>query len=152
MSEELIDPPAPPAPAPETPPAPAPEPAEPPEQPPVEPEPSEYITIRVGNTTITSLPPAPPAPQDRRITRLAFLNRFTDAEAIAFDLASMGATPQAAAMRRYMNKVNAAMYINLDLPETRAGVEALEAGGLLAAGRAAAILDGEIAEAERFKD
>ena len=49
-------------------------------------------------------PPAPePTTEPRHITRLAFLNRFTDAEAISIDLASIGATEQAAGLRRYMN-------------------------------------------------
>lgn len=95
-------------------------------------------------------PPAPePIAEPRHITRLAFLNRFTDAEAIAIDLASIGATVQAAGMRRYMSKVNAATFIDLASPDTRAGVQALEAGGLLAAGRAAEILDGAILDEER---
>ena len=38
---------------------------------------------------------------DFRITRLAFVDRFTDAEAVAIDLASIGATVQAASIRRY---------------------------------------------------
>lgn len=97
-------------------------------------------------------PPAPePAPASRRITRLAFLDRFTDEEAIAFDLGSIGATPQAAAMRRYMAKVNAAAYIDLDRPDTRAGVIALE-GTLLAEGRALEILDAEIQPSEAYRD
>ena len=93
--------------------------------------------------------PAPPALLPRHITQLAFLGRFTDGEAIAIDLASIGATPQAAAMRRYLNKVNAARYIDLDREDTRAGVETLEAAGLLASGRAAQILDAEIQPQER---
>lgn len=87
----------------------------------------------------------------RHITQLAFLSRFTDAEAIAIDLASQGATPQAAAMRRYQAKVNAATYIDLDRQDTRVGVQALEAGGLLAPGRAFAILDGAIVDHERWR-
>lgn len=95
-------------------------------------------------------PPAPePIAEPRHITRLAFLNRFTDAEAIAIDLASIGATVQAAGMRRYLSKVNAATFIDLAMPDTRAGVQALEAGGVLAAGRATEILDGAILDEER---
>ena len=90
-------------------------------------------------------------PDARRITRLAFLNRFTDAEAIGIDLASQGATIPAASMRRYMQKVNAATYIDLQRPDTRAGVQALEAAGLLAAGRAAVILDTEPTEEELYR-
>lgn len=95
-------------------------------------------------------PPAPePTTEPRHITRLAFLNRFTDDEAISIDLASIGATVQAAGLRRYMNKVNAATFIDLAGPDTRAGVQALEAGGVLAAGRAAEILDIDILDEER---
>lgn len=86
-----------------------------------------------------------PAPDYGRIvTRLAFLNRFTDAEAIAIDLASIGATVQAATLRRAQAKINAAEEIQLDNAETRAGVQALETAGLIAAGRATAILDSAV--------
>lgn len=86
-----------------------------------------------------------------RISRLAFLSRFTDAEAIAIDLASQGATVPAASMRRYMQKVNAAGFIDLNRADTRAGVSALESAGLLAAGRAAQILDTPPTEQEVFR-
>lgn len=94
---------------------------------------------------------AEPAPVDapRHITRLAFLQRFLDAEAVAIDLASVGNTAQAAGMRRYMQLVNAATYIDLDRPDTRAGVIALESAGLLQQGRATAILDAPLAASER---
>ena len=92
---------------------------------------------------------APPAP--RCITRLAFLSRFSDAEAVAIDLASIGATPQAAGMRRYISKVNAATYIDLDRADTRAGVQALEASGVLAAGRALQILDAPVQPEEGWR-
>jgi len=82
-----------------------------------------------------------PPPPKAHITQLAFLNRFTDAEAIAIDLASIGATVPAASIRRYLNKANAARYIDLSLAETRAGVHSLETFGLIGAGRAAVILD-----------
>ena len=91
----------------------------------------------------------PPAP--RRITRLAFLSRFTDPEAVAIDLASIGATAQAAGMRRYLSKVNAATYIDLDRADTRAGVQALEASGVLAAGRALQILDAPVQPEEGWR-
>ena len=91
-----------------------------------------------------------PVPELRHITRLAFLSRFSDSEAVAIDLASIGATPQAAGMRRYMSKVNAATYIDLDRADTRAGVQALEAAGVLAAGRALQILDAPVQPEERW--
>lgn len=96
--------------------------------------------------------PTPPVvPETRHITQLAFLNRFTDAEAIAIDLASQGATVQAAAMRRYQSKVSAATYIDLDRQDTRDGVLALETAGLLGTGRALIILDDPIQAEEKSK-
>lgn len=91
-----------------------------------------------------------PAP-DLRITRLAFLDRFTDAEAVAIDLASLGATVQAAGLRRYLHKVNSAQHIDLARADLQAGVQALEAAGLLAAGRAEQILTAPITDIERYK-
>ena len=90
-----------------------------------------------------------PVPELRQITRLAFLDRFTDAEAVAIDLASMGATVEAASVRRYLSKVNAATFIDLDRADTRAGVQALEAGGLLGEGRALEIMDAPVEQHER---
>ena len=88
--------------------------------------------------------PPPAEPTERNVSRKAFLSRFTDAEAIDIDLASTGATREAAAVRRYLSKVNAAQHIDLADDETRTGVQALEAGGLLQPGRALAILDAPI--------
>lgn len=95
-------------------------------------------------------PPTVEIVQDRRITRLAFLNRFTDSEAVAIDLASQGATVDAAYMRRYMQKVNAAMFIDLQDESTRDGVHALEVAELLAPGRSGEILDGTVQPHERL--
>ena len=87
--------------------------------------------------------PAEPAPQPtaRNVSNKAFLSRFTDDEAIDIDLASIGATSEAATVRRYLSKVNAAQHIDLAEDETRTGVQALEAAGLLKPGRALVILD-----------
>lgn len=97
-------------------------------------------------------PPAPsdpaPAPQPVRITKLAFRNRFTQAEKVAIEIAAldvpaatMQQRAQAAALRAHQADVAVATFIDLNRPDTRAGVQALEAAGLLAAGRAAVILD-----------
>ena len=94
-------------------------------------------------------PDPAPAPGLRHITQLAFLTRFTDAEAVAIDLASIGATVPAASMRRYLDKVRAATFIDLDRADTRAGVQALESAGLLDADRALEILDAPIQPGER---
>jgi hypothetical protein len=98
----------------------------------------------------------PPAPADRRITRLAFRNRFTQAELVAMEIAAiddptapMSARQQAAAIRVMQRQVDNAAFIDLDRADTRAGVQQLEAGSLLAEGRAAEILDGPIDPLER---
>ncbi len=82
-----------------------------------------------------------PTPTTRNVSNKAFLSRFTDDEAIAIDLASIGATRDAATVRRSLSKVNAAQHIDLAEDETRTGVQALEAAGLLKPGRALVILD-----------
>lgn len=114
---------------------------------------------RVDGTFVPPAPtsqPPPPAPADRRITRLAFRNRFTQAELVAIEIAAiddptapMSARQQAAAIRVMQRQVDNANFIDLDRADTRAGVQQLEAAGLLAAGRAAEILDGPIDPAER---
>ena len=101
--------------------------------------------------------PAPPAePEPQRITRLAFRNRFTLAEKTALELAAldnpsapMPERVQAATLRAYLADVVAATFIDLARPDTRAGVQMLEAAGLLAAGRVLEILDAEITPEER---
>ena len=88
--------------------------------------------------------PPPELPTGRLVSNKAFLSRFTDDEAIDIDLASMGATREAATVRRYLSKVNAAQHIDLADDETRTGVHVLEAAGLLQPGRALVILDAPI--------
>jgi hypothetical protein len=109
------------------------------------------------------VPPPPPEPEPviepeppRLITRLAFRNRFTTAEKVALEIAGlddpaapMAARAQAAALRANAADLAAATFVDLDRPDTRAGVLMLEAGGLLAVDRALEILDSPITAAER---
>lgn len=112
---------------------------------------SEGIGYTYDGTVFTA-PPAPTAPpQDKRITQYAFLSRFTDSEAVGIDLASQGATMQAATMRRMQKKIDSAVYIDLSDLITRSGVESLEAYGLLSVGRAAEILDAPVASNELYE-
>jgi hypothetical protein len=97
-----------------------------------------------------------PAPT-RWITKLAFHDRFTDTELVLIDLASIdnpaadiAVRQQSAGLRVSLKKVDMATYIDLDRADTRAGVQALETAGLLAAGRALEILDAEIQPMERY--
>lgn len=91
-----------------------------------------------------------------RITKLAFRNRFTTAEKVALEIAGldnpsapMPARAQAAALRANQADLSAATFVDLQRPDTRAGVQMLEAAGLLASGRALEILDAPIQPHER---
>lgn len=92
----------------------------------------------------------PEPPVVRKISKLGYLNRFTDDEAIDLDLASIGATREAAFVRRLLNKVNAATFIDLDDPEIVDGVTKLAAAGLLAENRVNEILFSPIQDKERI--
>lgn len=109
------------------------------------------------------LPPAPaPGPAPRHVTVYAFRRRFTQAEKVRIDLASID-NPAAPTEQRMLSASIRVMladlaaagqrpggYIDLDLAETRAGVIDLQAAGLLdAEGRALQILDAEIQDADR---
>jgi hypothetical protein len=91
-----------------------------------------------------------------RITRLAFRNRFSQAEKVALELAALddpAATlvqrQQAAAIRVHLADVSASTFIDLGRDDTRAGVQALETGGLIGVGRALEILDATVEAHER---
>ena len=91
-----------------------------------------------------------------RITRLAFRSRFTQAEKVALELAALddpAATlaqrQQAAAIRVHLADVSASTFVDLGRDDTRAGVQALETGGLIGVGRALHILDAPVEAHER---
>lgn len=93
---------------------------------------------------------------DNKVTVLAFRNRFTQAEKIAIDLASIdnpnGTTQQRqlAASLRVMNAdLAVASFVDLSRADTIAGVQTLEAYGIIGQGRAAAILSTTIQDFER---
>ena len=93
---------------------------------------------------------------DTRITRLAFRNRFSQAEKVMLELAALDdpAAPmpqrqQAAAIRVHLADVSASTFVDLAHDDTRAGVQALETGGLISAGRALEILDAPAEAHER---
>jgi len=93
--------------------------------------------------------------QETKLTRLAFLDRFTDAEAVAIDLASIdnptGTSEERigqASIRRYMSKIDAATFVDVAREDTIAGVNVLETMGLIGTGRADEILSTEITSEE----
>jgi hypothetical protein len=91
-------------------------------------------------------PEAQPAPAQpsRKLSKLEFINLFTDEEYVGI----LTAAKQSAAVEAWLKKFEMTSVdadgrsIDLTDPRTIAGVNALEAGGLLAAGRAAEILNG----------
>lgn len=82
----------------------------------------------------------PPAPLDtsapRTISPLAYMQRFSDAELAAIYTAAKTVV----AVEVWLAKFNRAQYIDLDDPNTIAGLNAMEVAGLIGAGRASAIL------------
>ena len=109
--------------------------------------------VVVAEASPDAPPPVPPS--SVKITKLAFRNRFTAAEKAGIEFASldnptaaMPARLMAASLRANQADINAAAYIDLMRPDTRGGVEALEYFGLIAVGRADAILDTPPAEQE----
>lgn len=98
-------------------------------------------------------PPAAIDPEPRdygaKITKLAFRQRLTDPVLVAIEMAAIhnpnGTTQQqqfAAQLRVMLENVRVATFIDLARPDTRAGVQALQAAGLLPS--AAAVLDAPV--------
>lgn len=113
------------------------------------------ITEENGQLVLTKYESAPP----RKVTRLAFNQRFTQEERVTIDLASidnpaadMPSRQLSAALRDMRLQVNSATFIDLDRPDTRAGVQQLEAFGILAPGRALEILDTPLTEEEVYRE
>lgn len=87
----------------------------------------------------------------RRISRLAFRNRLTQPEKIAFEMAQVDdpaavlAVRQTAAALRVMEKdLSAGQYVDLNAAVTQAGLAQLEALGIIDSGRADEIIWGDI--------
>lgn len=101
-------------------------------------------------------PQLPEDSEDYRITRLAFLDRFTEDEYVTLDLASIDdpnagaeARTNQAKIRRYLKKVEAANYIDLSRQDTIDGVNVLALLGILTPERAGSILTDPINQEER---
>lgn len=87
----------------------------------------------------------------RKISKLKFLERFTDTELATIEGFSAGTSGYAFAVRVALRKQAVATYIDLSLPATISGVNNLVALGLLTSDRASIILDTPIIEEERYK-
>ena len=100
--------------------------------------------------------PEPTVETPRIITNLAFDLRFTTAERVAIEIASlddpsatMEARQQAAAIRVALQRADKASWVDLDSEVTRESVQQFETLGLISAGRATEILDTEVLDSER---
>ena len=123
--------------------------------------PNGYAANWTGRDWIV-IPYVEPVPYEntsRLITRLAFRNRFTQQEKTTIEFLSIdnpAATTQqrmqAAALRVYLQDIQASTFIDLERPDTRAGVLSLEQMQILATGRALQILDAPILEEERWNN
>ena len=115
----------------------------------------ESVLGKVHNQATGQWDSAPAAPLLRRVSVLAFRRRFTSAERAAIEWAAVDRADQpnaqrqqAAALRATLADQAAATFIDLDDADTAAGVQGLEAIGLIAAGRAAEILGAAIQPGE----
>lgn len=111
----------------------------------------EYQLVINGDIVLQSYWNDETITQHTKITQLAFLNRFTDDEAVDIDLASIGATRGAALLRRYLQKVNAATFIDLSRQDLAEDLNKLVEYGLLTQERVSTILTAPIQSHEIFK-
>lgn len=99
-----------------------------------------YIVRTYPNGTVERIkysPPVEPEPEiTRTLTKLQFRNRFTTEEKVALYTAAESNV----LIRVFLDDVAAAQEIDLDYPATVEGVHALEAFGIIDAGRATEIL------------
>lgn len=93
---------------------------------------------------------------DRKITVLAFRNRFTMQEKVTMELASCNNPTAsiedrtlAATLRAFLSDLNMATFIDLTRSDTRGDVQMLEQYGIILSGRALVILDSAVTDFER---
>lgn len=93
-----------------------------------------------GDGTFTKyiVPPEPeptPSPPVRTLTKLEYMDRFTDLELAGIYTAAKTVVQ----VEIWLEKFKLATEVNLDDPRTISGLQAMEAAGLLAVGRTAEI-------------
>ena len=110
-----------------------------------------------GVPVFVDAPAQPLGGSPRRITKLAFRNRFTKAEKAGIEFAALddptapiAQRQQAAVLRADLKDQEQANFIDLDDEGTRTGVQTLEAAGLISVGRAVEILDAPVQDTERL--
>ena len=107
------------------------------------------------NWTFTGTTFSPPAGVNAtptlKISKLAFLQRFTDIELATIEAAAAENNQYGFALRVALRKQSVATYIDLSLPETISGVNSLAALQLITSQRATTILTTPPTEAEKYR-
>jgi len=106
---------------------------------------------QVGWTLSNGVLSGPPPVQSWIITKLALRERFTMPELMGIEAASVGTSTEALELQALMDNLMVASYIDLQRPDTQAGIQALVAFGLLTQSRANAILTTPPAASELYK-
>lgn len=101
--------------------------------------------VLVGNTL--QPPEGQSATPVKKITKLALRNRFTLNEKVTLETAA----ESSALLRSWISDFNVSTYVDLNRPDTQAGIQYLETAGLISAGRANEILNTPITEIEKYK-
>jgi hypothetical protein len=90
--------------------------------------PNELVNGEVRMTWVEA-EPTPPSP--KQYSSLAFLDLFTEVEQLTIASAAM----QSAQLKLWYDKTLAALFITIDDPRTKAGLDALVANGLISSER-----------------
>jgi len=115
---------------------------------------NDAITPEVGwtfNGSVLVPPAGTVAKPSMKITRLAFLNRFTDVEVAAIEVFAFQNTPIAASLRGALRKQSVSNYMDLERIDTVVGISNLVALGLITQQRATQILTTVPTELEKYK-
>jgi len=97
---------------------------------------AEIYALQRQLNELTAAPLPQVEPEKVRLTKLAYMNRFTDAELVGI----YGAAKQYPAVEVWLEKFKLAEFVDTSDPAVLAGLTALEQAGLLAQGRAAEIV------------
>lgn len=95
--------------------------------------------------------PTGQAKPSKVMSRLKFLERFTDAELGAIEAFSAQSNPYAYALRAAIRKQQVSEFIDLSLPQVSTGVMNLVGLGLLTLERANAILNTPLKDDEKYR-
>lgn len=97
---------------------------------------AQFMQNNYPDGNYREVPDAPEPVAKPTLTQLEFFNRFTQPELVGIYTAAKSSVP----LEIMLDQFKMATYIDTADPQTVGGINALEAAGLIAAGRAAQIL------------